>query len=178
MATPEAEILHCFKTLELGPDASLDEVRKAFRKIVKVWHPDLFTGSPGLKDMAEEKLKVVNTAYTAIKSYLATRKSSVPGTGTRNNPDLKKRGNASSPSYTVTELLSDPFFWLRIRKLKWLLNEYLKSLKPEIQPQYSFQDQTQPDPTVSRDDYGKDFKQIFKEVATTRSQPHSTPHSF
>ncbi len=166
MATSKAEILHCFKTLELDPDASFDEVRKAFRKIVKIWHPDLFTGSPRLKNMAEEKLKAVNSAYSAIKSYLATRNNIIPRTGAGN----KTRGNASSPSYTVTELLSDPFFWLRIRKLKWLLNEYLKSLKTETQPQYSFRDQTPPDPVVSRDDYGKDFKQIFKEVSSARSQ--------
>jgi len=170
MTTSETEILQCFKTLELNPDASLDEVRKAFRKIVKIWHPDLFNGSPNLKDMGEEKLKAVNTAYAAIKSYLGTRKNSIPGSGAGNKPDLKTRGNASSPSYTVSGLFSDPFFWLRIQKLKWLLNEYLKSLKTENQPQYSFRDQTPSDPIVSRDDDGKNFKQIFKEVSTARSQ--------
>lgn len=168
MATSEAEILHCFKTLEINPDASLDEVRKAFRKIVKIWHPDLFTGSPRLKDMAEEKLKAVNTAYAAIRSYLATRQNSIPGTGTGNKPNFKKRGNASHPSYTVSGLFSDPFFWLRIRKLKGLVNEYLKSLKPETQPQYSFRDQTPSDPLANRYDHGKDFKQIFKEVAAAK----------
>ncbi len=161
MPTSEADILQYYKTLDLGPDASLDEVRKAFRKIVKNWHPDLFNGRPGLKDMAEDKLKAVNTAYAAIKSYLATRKGSIPGT----KPDIKKNKDATNPPYTITELLSDPFFWLRIRKLKWFLNEYLNSLNPETQPQYSFHDQTQPDPIVRRDDYGKDFKQIFEEVA-------------
>ncbi len=168
MTITEAEILHCFKTLELGPDASLDEVRKAFRKIVKIWHPDLYIGSPSIKKMAEEKLKAVNTAYSAIKSYLTTRKSCIPRTDTGNKAGLKKRGNAPSPSYTVTELLSDPFFWLRIRKLKWLLSEYLKSLRTEIQPQYSFQEQARPDPIVRINDCGKDFKQILKEVSGAR----------
>jgi len=168
MTISEAEILRCFKTLELDPDASLDEVRKAFRKIVKIWHPDLFNGSPKLKDRGEEKLKAVNSAYAAIKSYLATRKNSIPETDAGNNRDLKRRGDASAPSYTVSGLFSDPFFWLRIRKLKWLLNEYLKSLKSETPPVYSFRDQTPSDPMVNRNDCGKDFKQIFREVAASK----------
>ncbi len=170
MATLETEILQCFKTLELNPNASLDEVRKAFRKIVKIWHPDLFTGSPKLKDMAEEKLKAVNTAYAAIKSYLATRRNRPQETDAGDKQNVKKRGDVSNASNTVSGLFSDPFFWLRIQKLKWLLNEYLKSLKAEPQPLFSFRDQTPSVPKTGEEDYGKDFKQIFKEVAESRSQ--------
>ena len=145
MGISETEIRQCFKVLELDLNASLDDVRKAFRNIVKIWHPDLYAGSPQLKGMAEEKLKAVNAAYAAVKSYLALRKDMAP------QPKARKI------------VFSDPFAWLHNRNLKWFPGEYTKD---EYQPLNSFRCQTTiPSPKQNRSSYQKDFKQVLQEVA-------------
>lgn len=49
--------------LGLGAGASLDEVKAAYKTLVKVWHPDRFQGDEKLTRAAEVKLKAINTAY-------------------------------------------------------------------------------------------------------------------
>ncbi|HYE94190.1 MAG TPA: DnaJ domain-containing protein, partial [Terriglobales bacterium] len=49
--------------LGLSATASPDEVKQAYRDLVKVWHPDRFPGDPRLRDIAQEKLKAINEAY-------------------------------------------------------------------------------------------------------------------
>lgn len=51
-----------YKVLGLSPDASDDEVKKAYRALAKKYHPDL---NPGDKT-AEAKMKEVNAAYNQI----------------------------------------------------------------------------------------------------------------
>ena len=31
-----------YKTLQLKPGASLDSIKKSYKTLVKIWHPDLF----------------------------------------------------------------------------------------------------------------------------------------
>ncbi len=172
MGISKTEIRQCFKVLELDPNASLEDVQKAFRILVKIWHPDLYTGSPQLKKIAEENLKKVNAAYAAVKSYLALRKKIVSKPKVRNSAssiDRKKENTASATSGSVTGVFSDPFAWLRNRNPKWFQGEYAKK---ENQPLNSIRRQTTPRPKINRDYYGKDFKQVLQEVvaASLRSQ--------
>lgn len=51
-----------YKVLGLTPGASDDEVKKAYRKLAKKYHPD---ANPGDK-VAEQKMKEINAAYDAI----------------------------------------------------------------------------------------------------------------
>lgn len=51
-----------YKTLNVGKDASQDEIKKAFRKLARKYHPDL---NPGDKT-AEEKFKEINEAYAVL----------------------------------------------------------------------------------------------------------------
>lgn len=51
-----------YKVLGLSPNASDDEVKKAYRALAKKYHPDL---NPGDKN-AEAKMKEVNAAYNQI----------------------------------------------------------------------------------------------------------------
>jgi curved DNA-binding protein CbpA len=61
---------HYFNLLELPPDASLHDVKQAYKDLVSVWHPDRFTHNPRLKEKAENKLKDINAAYEILKSQL------------------------------------------------------------------------------------------------------------
>jgi len=59
---------HYFKILGLEPGASHEEVRKAYRNRVKIWHPDRFCHSPWLQQKAERKLKEINLSYEHLIS--------------------------------------------------------------------------------------------------------------
>lgn len=54
-----------YKILEISPNATDDEVKEAYRKMAKKYHPDNYVGSP-LSDLANEKMKEVNEAYDKI----------------------------------------------------------------------------------------------------------------
>ena len=65
-----------FEILELQPGATPDEVKRAYRDLAKVWHPDRFKeDSPRLKSKAAEKLTEINEAYEKIRAYQARQKA-------------------------------------------------------------------------------------------------------
>ena len=63
----KADIYYEILEIELG--ASQNEIKQAYKDLVKVWHPDRFADNPRLQNKAEEKLKQINTAYEFLKSY-------------------------------------------------------------------------------------------------------------
>jgi preprotein translocase subunit Sec63 len=64
-----ADPLPHLKTLDLEVGASRDDVRKAYRDLSKVWHPDRFAEDPTLQRKAEKQLKAINDAYRHLQSY-------------------------------------------------------------------------------------------------------------
>lgn len=54
-----------YKVLNISPNATDDEVKKAYRDLAKKYHPDRYQNSP-LADEASEKMKEINAAYDAI----------------------------------------------------------------------------------------------------------------
>ena len=54
------------RILEVEPEASLEEIRQAYRDQTKVWHPDRFPNDIRLQKKAEEKLKQINMAYQRL----------------------------------------------------------------------------------------------------------------
>jgi large-conductance mechanosensitive channel len=59
-----------YQILGLRKGASEEEIKEAYKDLVKVWHPDRFTHDPDLQKKAEEKLKVINFAYERLIEYL------------------------------------------------------------------------------------------------------------
>lgn len=61
-----------YKILGLAPDASPDEVKKAYRQMAKIFHPDLHPDDPN----AHEKMNEINEAYDMLTNpdkYAAKR---------------------------------------------------------------------------------------------------------
>jgi molecular chaperone DnaJ len=58
-------ITNPYKVLEVSPNASNDEIKKAYRELSRKYHPDSYINNP-LSDLAEEKFKEVQEAYNQI----------------------------------------------------------------------------------------------------------------
>lgn len=70
-----------FDILDIRRGASIDEVKRAYRDMAQVWHPDRYVHNPRLRAKAEEKLKTINEAYQQICTYTehsSTRTSEPP----------------------------------------------------------------------------------------------------
>src|SRR6185369_9523965 len=59
-----------YKSLGVQPEASPDEIRKAFRKLAREYHPDVAKN----KAVAEEKFKEINEAYEVLGDVERRRK--------------------------------------------------------------------------------------------------------
>ena len=56
------------QVLGLETDAEENEIRSAYRLLVKTWQPDRFQGDEKLKEAAEAKLKEINSAFEVLTS--------------------------------------------------------------------------------------------------------------
>jgi DnaJ-domain-containing protein 1 len=74
MVEPIGEGDECFRVLGISPNASIEEARAAYRKIMKECHPDLVAGlGEELRALAEEKTKEINRAYEQVRSTIQAR---------------------------------------------------------------------------------------------------------
>ncbi len=59
---------HYYEVLDVPHTASAEEIKSQYRRLVRIYHPDLFI-NPIEKHRAEEKLKQINEAYTALSKH-------------------------------------------------------------------------------------------------------------
>ena len=65
--------LDAFAVLGVPASASLADVKRAYRKLVAVWHPDRFARDPQRQSQAQERLKEINAAYAECLQCIAER---------------------------------------------------------------------------------------------------------
>ena len=71
-----------YKELGVSPTASDDEIKTAYRNLVKKYHPDRYANAPkDVQEQVSEKVKRINTAYDEIKRMRAGGGSSSSGYG-------------------------------------------------------------------------------------------------
>ena len=63
-----------YKILEISPDATDEEVKKAYRRMAAKYHPDKVSHlGPEVQKAAKEKFQALNQAYTQIKKQRGMR---------------------------------------------------------------------------------------------------------
>ncbi len=87
-----------YQVLGVQPSATDEEVKDAYRALVKKYHPDKFADSD-LAELANEKMKEVNAAYDEIQKM-------------RNNRTRDQKNNGFNPGSS-----SSSEFYTRIRQL-------------------------------------------------------------
>lgn len=96
-----------YKILELPPDASLSDVNRSYKDLVRVWHPDRFAGDPRMQEKTEEKLKEINIAYqNIVASYKFQAR---PSAGTASDTTSKQLPPDEAVPYPYAHIRSFPF---------------------------------------------------------------------
>ena len=63
------ELENAYRTLELEPGASMDEINQSYKDLVFIWHPDrLPKENLRLQEKAQEKIKHLNQARDYLRS--------------------------------------------------------------------------------------------------------------
>lgn len=86
-----------YKILGVSPDASDEEIKKAYRVLARKYHPDKYRDSD-LADLAGEKMKEVNAAYEEIKTMRANGGAS-RGSSSSGSSYQYAGGYSSNPTY-------------------------------------------------------------------------------
>ena len=92
----------CLRALGVDRDASWETIRRAYKDLVRVWHPDRFQSDPQLQDRAERQIQKINEAYFALKNwhvFEGTKPDPAPqpkpaGPGPAGNVGPRPRGGA------------------------------------------------------------------------------------
>jgi molecular chaperone DnaJ len=112
-----------YQVLGITPSATDEEVKDAYRALVKKYHPDKFADSD-LAELANEKMKEVNAAYDEIQK--------MRNGGTKNNNTYGDSGfnpgrSSGSEFYTrVRQFINTG----RLSRLKFCLSKFQRHLNP------------------------------------------------
>ena len=85
-----------YEVLGVSPNASEEEVKRAYRELARKYHPDNYADNP-LADLAQEKMKEINEAYDAITKGATAGQSSADSYARQS----RGYGASSNPTYAA-----------------------------------------------------------------------------
>ncbi len=87
----------CFDILNISRNASIDEAKRSYKRLVKRWHPDQFASNPEKQRFAHEKLKEINVAYRDV--IAALKHETVHRNALHKARTTSQEGNVSSRNF-------------------------------------------------------------------------------
>lgn len=112
-----------YEVLGISKDASPEEIKKAYRKLAKQYHPDNYANNP-LADLAEEKFKEINDAYEQLSGNNANKSSSYNNSQYYQNTgagdfakvrNLINMGNLNEADQALDSMTSRPAEWFFLK---------------------------------------------------------------
>ncbi len=91
-----------YSILGVSKDATDDEVKRAYHDLARKYHPDNYDDDNPLKDLAEEKMQEINSAYDEITRMRANPQGSSSGN--------TYTGSTSGVYYEIRKLITDRKF--------------------------------------------------------------------
>ncbi|MBQ7839222.1 MAG: J domain-containing protein [Lachnospiraceae bacterium] len=98
-----------YQVLGVSKDASEEEIKKAYRKLSRIYHPDANVNNPN-KDQAEEKFKEIQQAYDQIMKEREQGSRGYTYDGDRAANNRSGYGGYSSGGYGGFDDFFDEFF--------------------------------------------------------------------
>lgn len=86
-----------YEVLGIKQNATETEIKKAYRDMVKKYHPDRYQDNP-LSDLAEEKLREINQAYEMLTNGVAGQ--TYGSNNTKYNGSFNQGSNNGGPGYS------------------------------------------------------------------------------
>ena len=98
-----------YEVLGISRGASDDEIRAAYRELVKKYHPDKYQGNP-LADLAQEKLQEVNEAYDLLMKKGSVSSGNTGSTSTYTYGTYGSSGSQTYGSYSSSYSSNSPLY--------------------------------------------------------------------
>ena len=89
-----------YKVLGVSPTATDDEIKQAYRELVRKYHPDKYANTD-LAEMATEKMKEVNAAYEEIQRRRKAGETGSDPYGAYGSGQTNTQSGAQSPTYAA-----------------------------------------------------------------------------
>ena len=90
-----------YEVLGLKQGATQDEIKKAYRELIKKYHPDQYGDNP-LRSLAEEKMREINTAYDMLTKNTGSSDSYYSNSSNTNNSNSYQNNS----TYNFSEIRS------------------------------------------------------------------------
>ena len=125
------DIVQCYAVLGIKPNATPEAIKKAYRNLAKVWHPDRYTDNLQLKAKAEIEIKKVNQAYAAIKAHLADASKQVT---LKNNLNHDPRSPVSRKPSSPESYYQEGVAYAEQESYEAALNSFARAIR--LNPDY------------------------------------------
>ena len=97
---PQVNLQEAFGILDVGPSATEQEAKQAYRDFAKVWHPDRFRDDARLQAKASERLRKGIEAHRVIQCSITTQLRS-EATSSESSTEPKPKQEPEQHSFQV-----------------------------------------------------------------------------